>query len=284
MARDDKDCSVDRVPEHFKVPRPRSATVPRTLGGPSWRLLVAETPSTLKPLTIRPAVRPLAGTMLRLLVGLLPTLCSAMHSRRDLVVENLALRQQLATLASTTPRHPTRRPALQDLATPPLERVGREPRRRPARHGRALAPRRLPDLLETGSPSVASASVALPCRPGFAPSSEGWPSRTPGAHPASTASSFDVFRAQRHALPAPLASRPENRPDGIAAMDFFSVGDFSVLQVLLFIRHGRREVARCAVTAVPTATWLRSGFARPSLSTRHRASWTSTALPSSRPG
>jgi len=33
--------------------------------------------------------------MLRLLVALLPTLCSAMRSRRDLVIENLALRQQL---------------------------------------------------------------------------------------------------------------------------------------------------------------------------------------------
>ena len=47
--------------------------------------------------------------MLRLLVALLPTLLSAMRSRRDLVIENLALRQQLATLAGR--RHPDIRPA-----------------------------------------------------------------------------------------------------------------------------------------------------------------------------
>jgi hypothetical protein len=42
--------------------------------------------------------------MLRLLVALLPTLFSAMRSRRHLVIENLALRQQIATLAGR--RHP----------------------------------------------------------------------------------------------------------------------------------------------------------------------------------
>jgi len=47
--------------------------------------------------------------MLRLLVALLPTLLSAMRSRRDLVIENLALRQQFATLAGR--RHPDIRPA-----------------------------------------------------------------------------------------------------------------------------------------------------------------------------
>ena len=47
--------------------------------------------------------------MLRLLVALLPTLRAALRSRRDLVIENLALRQQLATLASRN--HPVIRPA-----------------------------------------------------------------------------------------------------------------------------------------------------------------------------
>ncbi len=56
------------------------------------------TPSVLKPLTIRPKAWILAGSMLRLLVALLPTLRSALRSRRDLVIENLALLQQLATL------------------------------------------------------------------------------------------------------------------------------------------------------------------------------------------
>jgi len=47
--------------------------------------------------------------MLRLLVAVLPTLFSAMRSRRHLVIENLALRQQLASLAGR--RHPDIRPA-----------------------------------------------------------------------------------------------------------------------------------------------------------------------------
>jgi putative transposase len=38
--------------------------------------------------------------MLRLLAALLPTVRSAIRSRRDLLLENLALRQQLATLVS----------------------------------------------------------------------------------------------------------------------------------------------------------------------------------------
>jgi putative transposase len=47
--------------------------------------------------------------MLRLLVALLPTLRSAMRCRRDLMLENLALRQQLVTLAGR--RHLDIRPA-----------------------------------------------------------------------------------------------------------------------------------------------------------------------------
>jgi transposase InsO family protein len=49
-----------------------------------------------------------------------------------------------------------------------------------------------------------------------------------------------------------------NHRDSIAAMDFFSVPTvtFRVLQVLLVIRHGRRDVACCAVTAIPTVAWV----------------------------
>ncbi len=62
--------------------------------------VVHQDPSLMEPLTILPGARILSGSMLRLLVALLPMLRSAMRSRRDLVTENLALRQQLATLAS----------------------------------------------------------------------------------------------------------------------------------------------------------------------------------------
>jgi hypothetical protein len=73
------------------------------------RLSFARTPSWAESLTILPWAWILPGSMLRLLVALLLTLRSAVRSRRDLVFENLALRQQLATLASR--RHPEVRPA-----------------------------------------------------------------------------------------------------------------------------------------------------------------------------
>ena len=72
-------------------------------------MFLANIPSEAKLLTIRPGARILSASMLRLLVALLPTLRSALRSRHDLVVENLALRQQLVTLASR--RHPDLRPA-----------------------------------------------------------------------------------------------------------------------------------------------------------------------------
>jgi len=74
----------------------------------TW-LCLANTPSAPESSTILPGLRILPGAMLRLLVALLPTFLSAMRSRRHLVLENLVLRQQLATLASR--RHPGIRPA-----------------------------------------------------------------------------------------------------------------------------------------------------------------------------
>ena len=49
-----------------------------------------------------------------------------------------------------------------------------------------------------------------------------------------------------------------NHRDGIAAMDFFTVPTamFRVLHVFLVIRHGRRDVVRCAVTTSPTVAWV----------------------------
>ena len=72
-------------------------------------LCLAKTAPALEPLTILLRAWVLPGSMLRLLVALLPTLLSATRSRRDLVLENLALRQQLVTLAGR--RHPDIRPA-----------------------------------------------------------------------------------------------------------------------------------------------------------------------------
>jgi hypothetical protein len=87
---------------------PVSATLDRQtdLADPLW---LARTSSVLKLLTIRPEPRILPSSMHRLLVALLATFLSVIRSRRDLVIENLALRQQLATLAGR--QHPDIRPA-----------------------------------------------------------------------------------------------------------------------------------------------------------------------------
>jgi len=51
-------------------------------------LSLAKTPSELEPLTTSPRARILPGSLLRLLAALLPTLFSAMRSRRHLVIES----------------------------------------------------------------------------------------------------------------------------------------------------------------------------------------------------
>src|ERR1700756_2165850 len=49
-----------------------------------------------------------------------------------------------------------------------------------------------------------------------------------------------------------------NHADGIAAMDLFVVPtiSFRLLYGLLIMRHGRRQILWCGVTARPTAEWI----------------------------
>ncbi len=75
--------------------------MPASAGGDADpRLWFARTPSFPKPLTILLMALILPASMLRLFSALVPVFRSAISSRRDLVLENLALRQQLATLVS----------------------------------------------------------------------------------------------------------------------------------------------------------------------------------------
>jgi len=226
--------------------------------------------------------------MLRLLVALLPTLRSALRTRRDLVVENLALRQQLATLAGR--RHPVIRPAdrlfwillrrlwsgwAESLAIVRPDTVVRWHRagfrvywnwlsRRGGRSGRPSLPHEVRALIRRmatenhwGAPRIHGELLRLGIQ----------------------LSERSVSRYLRSLPRAPRAEQTwktflRNHRDGIAAMDFFSVRTVTsrVLQVLLVIGHGRRVVARCAVAANPTAPGSRSSFARHFRSTRHRAS------------
>ena len=210
--------------------------------------------------------------MLRLLVALLPTLSSAMRSRRDLVLENLALRQQLVTLAGR--RHPDIRPAdrvfwvllrrswsrwAEALAIVKPHTVVRWHRagfrtywhwlsRRGKRSGRPPMPREVRALIRRmatenswGAPRIHGELLCL----GF------------------DVSERSVSRYLR-SLPRTPSANPtwttflRNHRDGIAAMDFFTVPTamLRVLRVFLVIRHGRRAVVRCAVTTSPAAAWV----------------------------
>jgi putative transposase len=223
-------------------------------------------------LTILPRARNLPGSTLRLLAALLPTLRSAMRSRRDLVLENLALRQQLATLAGR--RHPDIRPAdrvfwillrrlwsgwAETLAIVRPDTVVRWHRagfltywnwlsRRGKRSGRPLLPREIRALIRRmasenpwGAPRIHGELLCL----GF------------------DVSERSVSRYLRSLPRTPRANATwatflRNHRDGIAAMDFFTVPTamFRILHVFLVIRHGRRDVACCAVTTSPTAAWV----------------------------
>jgi putative transposase len=210
--------------------------------------------------------------MLRLLVALLPTLRSAMRSRRDLVVENLALRQQLATLSAR--RHPHIRPAdrlfwivlrrlwsgwAETLTIVRPDTVAGWHRagfriywnwlsRRGERSGRPPLPREVRALIRRmatenpwGAPRIHGELLRL----GF------------------DVSERSVSRYLR-SLPGTPRANPtwttflRNHRNGIAAMDFFTVPTamFRVLHVFLVIRHGRRDVVRCTVTTSPTAAWV----------------------------
>jgi hypothetical protein len=255
-----------RQPEHLlRHPRARH-------GGDRKRLWVVRTWFVLKPLTIRPGAWILAGSMLRLLVALLPTLRSALRWRRELVVENLALRQQLATPAVR--RHPVIRPAdrffwifLRRLRSGWAERLAIVRPDTVVRWHRAgfriywnwLSRRGG----RSGRPSLPQEVRALIRRMAIENS---W--GAPRIHGELLRLGFDLSErsASRYLRSLPRAPRAgqtwttflRNHRNGIAAMDFFSVPTvtFRVLQVLVVILHGRRVVAHCAVVANPTATWV----------------------------
>jgi hypothetical protein len=217
------------------------------------RLLFANTPSVVDPLTILSTAWVLS--MLRLFLALLPTFLSATRSRRHLVIENLALRQQLATLAGR--RHPDIRPAdrvfwvllrrcwsrwAHALAIVEPDTVGRWHRagfrthwnwlsRRGRRSGRPRLPRDVRSLIRrmaTENPWGAPRIHGELRRLGF------------------DVSERSVSRYLRSLPRTPRANATwgtflRNHRDGIAAMD---------------VRHGRRDVVRCSVTTSPTAAWV----------------------------
>ena len=188
------------------------------------------------------------------------------------MIENLALRQQLVTLAGR--RHPDIRPAdrvfwillrrswsrwAEALAIVRPDTVVRWHRvgfrtywnwlsRRGKRSGRPPLPREVRALIRR----MASEN----------------PWGAPRIHGELPRLGFDVSErsVSRYLRSLPRTPRANatwttflrNHRDGIAAMDFFTVPTvmFRVLHVFPVIRHGRRDVLRCAVTTSPTAVWV----------------------------
>jgi transposase InsO family protein len=187
--------------------------------------------------------------MLRLLLALLPTFRSALRSRRYLVVENLALRQQLITLAGR--RRPDLRPAdwllwilpsrlwsgrAETLAIVEPDIVVRWHRagfriywnwlsRRGKRSGRSPLPREVRALIRR----MATEN----------------PRGAPRIHGELLCLGFEV--SERSVSPRCLPRTPRHGQTWTT---------FRLFQVLFIIRHGRREVVRCAVTTSPTAAWV----------------------------
>jgi hypothetical protein len=169
-----------------------------------------------------------------------------MRSRRHLVIENLALRQQLATLAGQ--RHPDLRPA---------DRVFWVLLRRSWSHwAQALAIVR-PDTIVRWRHAGFRTYWNWLSRRG----------RRSGRPPLPREVRVLIRRmATENPWGAPRIPRANatwttflrNHREGIAAMDFFTVPTamFRVLHVFLVIRHGRRDVVRCDVTTSPTAGWV----------------------------
>jgi len=195
-----------------------------------------------------------------------------MRSRRHLVIENLALRQQLATLAGR--RHPDIQPAdrvfwvllhrywsrlAEAHAVVEPDTVVRWHRagfriywnwlsRRGKRSGRPRLPREVRSLIRR----MATEN----------------PWGAPRIHGELLRLGFDVSErsVSRYLRSLPRTPRPNatwtaflrNHLAGIAAMDFFTVPTamFRALHVFLVIRHNRRDVVRCSVTTSPTAAWV----------------------------
>jgi putative transposase len=210
--------------------------------------------------------------MLRLLWVVLPTVRSFLRCRRDLLLENLALRQQLATLTSR------RRPVIRSgdrlfwvalrrlwpgwarvLVIVQPDTVVWWHRRGFRLYWAKLSRRRR----QPGRPPL-SLEVRDLIRKMASENSWG----APRIHGELLCLGFDVSErtVSRYLRSLRRSRRPgqswktflENHRRGIAAMDFFTVpsATFRILYVLFVIRQGRRDVAWYGVTESPTAAWV----------------------------
>jgi putative transposase len=210
--------------------------------------------------------------MIRLAATAIRVLASAFRSRRDLLLENLALRQQLAILA------PRRRPSIHaaDRAfwvtlrrcwsgwADALFIVKPATVVRWHRAGFRLFWQRLSQRQQRGGrPAIGPEVRDLILR--MAKENHWRAPRIHGEllHLGLKVSERSVSRCLRF-LPRPSERRQSwmtflrNHRDVLAAMDFLTVptATFRILYVLFVIRHGRREIVHVNVTTRPTASWV----------------------------
>jgi putative transposase len=210
--------------------------------------------------------------MLRLLAALVPALRSAFRSRGELLLENIALRQQLATLVQ---RGRPRIRAVDRAFWIALRRVWsrwadiivivkpetvvawhragfrlywRWLSRKGKRAGRQPLAREVRDLIRRmatenlwGAPRIHGELLEL----GFEISER-------------TVSRYLRTLHLRPRSRQTWSTFLKNHRDAIVAMDLFTVptATFRLLYVLFVIRHARREVIHWNITANPTATWV----------------------------
>jgi putative transposase len=210
--------------------------------------------------------------MLRLLAALVPALRSAFRSRRELLLENIALRQQLATMVQRG--RPRIRPVdrafwvalrrvwsrwadILVIVKPETviawHRAGfrfywRWLSRKGKRSGRQPLAREVRDLIRRMA------------------SENGW--GAPRIHGELAKLGFSVSERTVSRYLRTGRRRPESRQswrtflrnhrEVIVAMDFFTVptATFRLLYVWFAMKHSRREILHWSVTENPTATWV----------------------------
>jgi transposase InsO family protein len=210
--------------------------------------------------------------MLRLAAVVIRWLASVGRSRRELLLENIALRQQLATMVQRNRprvrfadrvfwivlRRVWARWAEVLVIVKPETVVGwhragfrrywQRLSRRGMRRGRPVVPGEVRDLIRRMA------------------AENQW--RAPRIHGELLRLGFNVSERTVSRYLRGLPSRPERRQhwrtfmknhrEVIAAMDFFTVptASFRLLYVLFVIRHGRRDIAHWNITEHPSARWV----------------------------
>src|SRR5215472_13270103 len=170
---------------------------------------------------------------------LLGWIISAFYSRQDLILENLALREQLLALHAKRPRH--RSSARQKMFWVLLQRLWSGWKEPISQELRALIFRMVAENPTWGAPRIHGELLKLGFH-GSEPTVSRWLRRAPR--------SPDIGQRWLSFL--------RNHREAIAAMDFFTVPTltFGVLYCFFVISHDRRRILRLNVTRNPNGLWI----------------------------